>query len=98
MAVRPPAGGFKVDFHIAGARGLAAELNDRAVEIRAALAVQKTGMKNSQAASVQRGELFAEQALVSPDRLQQDFRRRRFVFAQLRNQRTLCAPAGIKIL
>ena len=70
VPVRAPAPGFQVNFHVARVRRFIADLHYRAAKIRPAFAVQKSGMKNSQASAVQCRELLAQQALVSPDRLQ----------------------------
>ena len=69
VAVRAPTGKFQVYFDIAGQRRVVAKLNDRAAEIGAAFAAEKTRVKNSDGSSVECFELLAPQALVSPDSL-----------------------------
>jgi hypothetical protein len=69
VAMSAPAAGFDIDFDIAGRGQIVAELNNRAMKIRAALAIEKTRMKNSDGSTVQCHQLIAEQALVLPDGL-----------------------------
>jgi hypothetical protein len=47
VTVRPPATGAQIHFHIAAARWIFADLDDRSAEIRAALRAAKAGMKNA---------------------------------------------------
>lgn len=68
--MRTPTGQFEIDLHVARARQFIVELNDRTAKIRSALAIKKTGMKNSHASAVQCHKLLAEHALVLPDCLQ----------------------------
>ena len=96
MAVRVPAAGAQVHLHVAGPWRLVADLHDRAAEIRAALHAAETGMKNTDWLAVQALELFADQALVLPDGLQEAFGRRVTVLVKDRNDAAAHAPLGIK--
>jgi hypothetical protein len=71
MAVGMPAAGTEVHFHVAGPWRLVADLHNRAAKIRSALHAAETGMKDTDRFTVQGLELFAEQALVLPDGLQE---------------------------
>ena len=47
MAVRVPAVAAQINFHVAGARRFAADLDDRAAKIRPALGAGETGMQHA---------------------------------------------------
>jgi len=96
MFVGLPALGANVNFHVAGARRLRAELQDRPMKIGTGFGVSKTGMKHRERLAVQCPQLVAPQALVLPDGLQQPLRRGRVAVAQPRRQAGLRAPAGIE--
>ena len=59
VTVGTPAGGAQVNFHVAGTRRGAADLNDRAAKIRTALDARKAGMQNAHGLSVGRPEPVA---------------------------------------
>ena len=70
VAVRPPAAGAKIHFHIAGAWRVVADLHHGTAKIRPAFDTAKTRMKQAHALTVQGRQLFAPQALVLPDGLE----------------------------
>ena len=76
VMMRAPAAGMEIDFDIAGAGRLVADLHERAAKVRPRLMVRKTRMKHAHNFSVQCPELIAQEALVLPDGLQQILRRR----------------------
>ena len=82
VAVRVPAAGAQINFHVAGARRVVADLNDRAAKIRPAFGAGEAGMKNADGLSVGGFELVAAQALMLPDGLEQTFGRRIIFVAQ----------------
>jgi hypothetical protein len=71
MAMGTPAAGTKVHFHVAGPRRRIADLHNRTTKIRSALHAAETRMKDTDRFTVQGLELFAEQALMLPDGLQE---------------------------
>ena len=70
VAVRAPAAGLQINFHVAGNGLFIFKLQNCAAKIRAAFDADKTGMKNADSFSVGRFELVAAQALMLPDGLQ----------------------------
>jgi hypothetical protein len=96
VAVDTPAVRPQINFHVAGARGIIADLQDRAAKVRAAFEIGKAGMKYADAFSVRRFQFSPAQPLVLPDGLHEPFSGKRFV-AQSIAAAGLCAPSGIKI-
>ena len=76
VAVRVPAGGNQINFHIARHGLFAFKLQDRAAKIRSALDTHEAGMQHAHGSSIGGFELVALEALMPPDGLQQFFRRR----------------------
>ena len=76
VAVRVPAAGAQINFHVAGARRVIADLQNGAAKIRPALGAGKAGMKNADDSPVGGFERVALEALMLPDGLQQAFGRR----------------------
>ena len=98
MAMRVPTRSAQVDFHVAGPRRVIANLNHRAIKIRAAFSAGEAGMKNPDIFSFRRPELIALQALMQPDGLKQAFGREVvFVVQEVRRPQP-CAPAGVEVL
>ena len=98
MAVRVPAGGVQINFHVAGTRRFVAELQNRAAKIRPAFDAGEAGMKNADGFPSGGLELVAPQPLMLPDGLKQAFGRqtdsRRAKHAGGANCGT---PGGVKI-
>jgi hypothetical protein len=97
MAVRMPAGGTQINFHVAGARRIVTDLDQRAAKIRAAFQADKSGMKDPDNFSVGGFEPVTPQALVLPDDLEQAFRRRTAFVAQSLAGDGLRPPGGVEI-
>jgi hypothetical protein len=97
VAVRVPAGGNQINFHVAGNWRLIFKLQNRAAKIRPALGAGETGMQHADIFSVGRFELVALEALVLPDGLQQFFRRRGTGVAQEVDGAALLAPDGVEV-
>ena len=96
MAVGAPAAGTEINLDVAGLGRVVAKLDERAAEIGAALHAAETGMKDADGLTVQGLKLFAEQALVLPDGLQEAFGRRVPVVAQDGDDPATDAPLGIE--
>ena len=96
MAVGAPAAGAQINFHVAGARRVIADLNDRAAKIRPAFDADEAGMKNADGFSVGGLEPVAPQPLVPPDGLEQPLGGGIFV-AQNIPRPGARAPVGVKI-
>ena len=98
VTVGAPAAGAQVNLHIAGTRRGVANLNDRAAKIRPAFDADETGMQNPNGSAVGRLEPVALQPLMTPDGLEQAFRRRGIFVAQ--DVQPVCAraPVGVKII
>jgi hypothetical protein len=97
MAVRVPAGGNQINFHVAGNWRLIFKLQNCTAKIWSALGAGKTGMQHTHIFSVRRFELVALEALVLPDGLQQFFRRRGTGVAQDVDGAALLAPDGVEV-
>ena len=97
MAVCMPAARAQIHLHVAGTRRIVADLNDRPAEIRPALSAGKTRVKNADGPLVGGQELFAAQALMLPDGLQQAFRGRIIFIAQDTDRAVTQAPVNVKI-
>jgi hypothetical protein len=82
VTVRVPAIDPKVNFHVAGARRVVADLQNCAAKIRSAFDAGKAGMKNANDFSFGGFELVATQALMLPNRLEQAFGRHTVFIAQ----------------
>ena len=98
MAVGVPAARQDIDLHIARAGRFPAKLDKGAVEIRTAFATDKSRMKNADRLTVQTPELFAQQALVLPDSLEQPFGRGFVPLAQERHGAGFPAPLGVEVV
>ena len=98
VPVGMPAGRAQVNFHVAGTRRGVADLNDRAAKIRPAFDAHKAGMQNADGPAIGRLEPVAAEALMTPDGLEQAFRRRGIFVAQ--DVQPVCAraPVGVKII
>ena len=98
MAVRAPAARMEVHFNIAGAREVISELDDRAAEVRARLAVPESGMKNPHGLSVQGGQRLAPEALVPPDLLEEPFAGDSVrSFVKIAHAEGFRAPGGVEL-
>ncbi len=95
--MRMPAARSQIHLHIAGTRRSVPDLNDRAAEIRSAFGAGETGMENADGLLIGGPELFAAQALVLPDGLQQAFGRRITFVAQDIHRPATQAPVSVKI-
>lgn len=93
-----PSAGAQVNFNITHARGILADLDDCPAEIGPVLQIVETGVKNSDTLAVQGHELFAAQALVLPNSLEQALRRRVVVVAENRDGSAANTPFGVKIV
>ena len=69
MAVRVPAAAAQINFHVAGVRRFAADLDDGAAKIRPAFGAGKTGMKHTDSFPVRSFQPVAPQPLMPPDGL-----------------------------
>jgi hypothetical protein len=96
MAMRAPALAAQIDLHVAGARRIIADLDQRAVKIRAAFYADKAGMENADRPSVIRFKPVAPQPLMLPNGLEEPFRGEIFI-AQKVFSAALCPPGGIEI-
>ena len=97
VTVRPPVAGPQVNLHVAGARRIVADLNDRAAEIRPAFDTGETGVQNADGPAVRGFELVAPQTLVPPDGLEQTLVRRIMPVAQQARGAQTRAPGGVKM-
>jgi hypothetical protein len=97
VTVGVPAGSAQVNFHVAGTRRGAADLNDRAAKIRPAFDADKSGMQNADGSAIGRLEPVTLQPLMAPDGLEQAFRRRIIFVAQDISRAKARAPVGVKI-
>ena len=97
VTVGAPAGGAQVNFHIAGTGRGVADLNDRAAKIRPAFDADKPGMQNPDGSAIGGLEPVALQPLMTPDGLEQAFRRRIIFIAQDLRRAEARAPVGVKI-
>lgn len=98
MPMGVPSAGAQINFNITRARGILANLEDCAAEIGPVFQIVETGVKNSDTLAVQGYELFAAQALVLPNSLEQALRRRVVVIAENRDGSAANAPFGVKIV
>ena len=96
VAVRAPAARAQINFHVAGTRRGAANLQDGVAKIGAAFEAGKSGVKNADAFSIGGFQLTALEPLVLPDCLQQAFGRKMLVAQKICGDR-LRAPDGVKI-
>ncbi len=97
MAVRVPAVAAQINFHVAGARRFATDLDDRAAKIRPAFGAGETGMQHADGFPVQSFQLVAPQPLMPPDGLEQALGGKAvFVLQNIRGA-ALVAPDGVKI-
>lgn len=96
MAVSPPAIRPQINFHVAGAWGIVADLQDRAAKVRAAFEIGKARVKNADTLPAGRLQFAPAQPLVLPDGLRQPFRGKLFI-AQNILAAGLRARPGIKI-
>ncbi len=71
MAMRPPAAGTQVNFHVTRTRRFVTDLQNGAGEIRPAFDADKSGMKDADGSSIGGFELVAAETLVLPDGLEQ---------------------------
>ncbi len=97
VAVRPPAAGAQINFHIAGKRRTGANLDHRAEKVRPAPGAGKAGMKYTNGFPVRCLEPVPAQALVQPDGLQQAFGGQVIFVTQGVHRAQPDAPQGIKI-
>ena len=79
VAVRAPAARTQINFHVAGARRIIADLQNGVAKIRAAFEAGKAGMKNADDFSAGSFQLAAFEPLVLPNGLKQAFGREIFV-------------------
>jgi hypothetical protein len=97
VPVRTPTGGTQVNFHVAGARGVVADLDDRATKIRAAFDADESGMKNADNFSVGGFKPVAAEPLVLPDSLEEALGRQSVLVVQNLACGGLSPPGGIEI-
>ena len=97
VAVRVPAVAAQINFHVAGARRFAADLDDRAAKIRPALGAGKTGMQHADGFPVRSFQLVAPQPLMPPDGLEQPLGGKAVFVVQNIRGAALVAPDGVKI-
>src|SRR4029453_8947344 len=71
MPVGVPAARSQVDFDVTGPGLLLAKLDYSAAKIRSAFNVAKAGVQHADGLAIGGAELFAQQSLMLPDRLQQ---------------------------
>jgi hypothetical protein len=96
VAVRVPAVAVQINFHVAGARRFAADLDDRAAKIRPTLGADETGMQHADSFPVRGFQLVTPQPLMPPDSLEQTFGREPVFIAQNVRGAALVAPDGVK--
>jgi hypothetical protein len=93
-----PVAGNAVNFHVAGPRRFAAELEDRAVEVGAGGPVPKAGMEDAQGLAVEGLQVLSPQPLMEPDALEEALRGMGGVaLAQEKARFILRPPAGVEI-
>ena len=98
MAVRDPAAGMDVHFHVPRPRRFAAELNDGAPKIRSAFPAHESRMKHPQGFAVQGCEMIAVEALVLPDGLEQAFGRRLVLLVKEQHGAAFQTPLRIEVV
>jgi hypothetical protein len=88
----------QINFHVTGARRGIANLNDRALKIRAAFDTDKSGMKNADGVSGVGFEPVAFDALMLPGGLKQAFGGRTAFLVQDIGRGKLRPPQGVKMM
>jgi len=97
MAMRAPAIGAQIDFHITGTRRIIADLNDCILKIRPTFDADKTGMKNTDGFPIRSFEPVAAQVLMLPDGLEQALGWQLVCIMQKSCLAWKNSPGGIKI-
>jgi hypothetical protein len=87
----------QINFHVAGARRFAANLDYGAAKIRPAFGADETGMQHADSFPIRSFQLVAPQPLMPPDGLEQTLGGKAVFVAQNVRVTALFAPAGIKI-
>ena len=75
MSMRPPAAGMQINFHVARAWNVAADLQKSVTKIRAAFEAGESGMNDADVFPVRSFKRVAAKPLMQPDRLKQAFGR-----------------------
>jgi len=83
VTMLPPSGGAEVHFHVTRARRVVSHLQYCGVKVRPPFGAAETRMKHPDAFSVQGLEVIAAEALMLPDGLNQAFRWRIMIIAQV---------------
>ena len=94
MRMLLPARWNKVDLHITGEWGVGANLKNSFSKIRSRFTVPEAGMQDAHLASICCSESLRDDALITPDLLEEELRRSLVgLLAKLCNAKPLCAPA-----
>ena len=97
MAVRMPAVAAQINFHVAGARRFAADLDDGAAKIRPAFGAGETGMQHADIFPIRSFQLVAPEPLMPPDGLKQPLGGEAVFVAQHVRGAALVAPDGVEV-
>jgi hypothetical protein len=97
VAVRVPAVAAQINFHVAGARRFAADLDDGAAKVRPALHADETGMQDADGFPVRSFQPVAPQPLMPPDSLEQTLVGKAVFVMQNVCGAALVAPGSVKI-